>query len=79
MQGRNAAECKFFWHGHSCPDNPSINRNKTWSKQENNKLKECVQKNKEKDWIKIAKQHNVCLLYFISQSWHNYDLNYILK
>ena len=61
MQGRTASECAVFWHGHSCPDNPSINRTKTWKLGENKRLKECVEKSEERDWVTIAKQHNVCI------------------
>lgn len=65
MQGRTASECKVFWHGHTCPNNPSINRSKTWKTAENKKLRECVERNKSKNWMKIAKEHNVCILLYI--------------
>ena len=57
MQGRSGDECRHFWSGHSCIDNPSINRSKTWSKAETKSLKEAVESHEERDWSAIAKQH----------------------
>ena len=60
MTGRTASECRVFWNNHSCLHNPSINRSKSWDKQECDGLKLLVKKYKEYYWIKIAQELNVC-------------------
>eukprot|EP01084_Bolivina_argentea_P001010 1867_1 len=58
MQNRTASECKVFWNGHTCLDNPNINRNKIWNKKENNKLLSIANKYSEYNWICISNEHN---------------------